>query len=127
MALTDHRVYAVLPTKDLAAARDWYAEKTGAIPSAEDPGGSWYECADGTWFVLTLSQFAGTAENTAASFQVDDLEAVMAEMRSRGVVFEDYDLPGFVTVDGLFSHGPYRACWFKDNDGNIVEVSQVVE
>ncbi len=94
-------------------------------PAKEDPGGLWYECADGTWFVITPSAFAGTALNTAASFQVTDLEDVMARYRSQGVVFEEYDLPDFKTVNGLFAMGPYSAAWFKDPDGNIIELSEV--
>lgn len=125
MALTDFKVYAVLPSKDIVSARDWFADKTGTTPAIEDPGGLWYECDDGTWFVVTQSAFAGTAQNTAVSFEVDDIERAMTDLRGRGVEFEDYDLPDFKTDHGVFSMGPYRACWFKDNDGNIIELSQV--
>ncbi|HEY5889432.1 MAG TPA: VOC family protein [Acidimicrobiia bacterium] len=125
--LTDFSVSAILPTRDLRAARDWFEAKTGSIPTREDPGGLWYECSGGTWFAVTPSAFAGTAQNTAASFQVSDIESVMSEFRNRGVVFEEYDLPDFKTVDGLVSMGPYRAAWFKDNDGNILEISEVLD
>lgn len=124
--LTDFKVYAVLPSADLDRARAWYEEHTGATPIREDPGGLWYDCADGTWFVVTGSSNAGTAQNTAASFQVKGLEDVMSKFRDRGVVFEDYDLPGFKTTNGLFAMGPYKAAWFKDADGNILELSEVV-
>jgi hypothetical protein len=123
--LTGFRVYAVLPSKDLIAAKQWYEEKTGTTPAREDPGGLWYECADGTWFVVTQSDFAGTAQNTAASFEVTGIESVMASYRERGVVFEEYDMPGFKTEDGVFAMGPYKAAWFKDNDGNTIELSEV--
>ena len=125
--LTDFKVFAVLPSKDLEGARSWYEEKAGAIPAREDPGGLWYQCADGTWFVVTGSAYAGTAQNTAASFQVAGIEDVMAEFRDRGVVFEEYDLADFKTVEGLFAMGPYKAAWFKDADGNIIELSEVAE
>jgi len=118
-------VYAVLPSSDLDRARAWYRDHLGMVPAKEDPGGLWYSCADGTWFVVTRSAFAGTAQNTAASFQVTGIGDLMAEMRARGVVFEEYALPDFTTVDGLFTWGAYRAAWFKDVDGNIVEISEV--
>lgn len=51
----------------------------------------------------------------------------MMDLRARGVVFEEYDIPGFDTVNRLFEYGEYRAAWFKDCDGNIVEVGQVPE
>ena len=123
--LTDFKVYAVLPSADLARSKTWFEEKTGAVPTKSDPGGHWYECADGTWFVVTSSAFAGTAQNTAVSFQVIDIRQVMADLRGRGVGFEDYDLPDFKTVDGLFEMGSYLAAWFKDADGNIIEISEV--
>jgi catechol 2,3-dioxygenase-like lactoylglutathione lyase family enzyme len=123
--LSEFKVYGVLPSADLSRARAWYEEKTGTVPTKEDPGGLWYECVDGTWFVVTRSAFAGTAQNTAVSFQVTDIEAVMAELRDRGVVFEEYDLPDFKTVGGLFAMGPYKAAWFRDADGNTIEISEV--
>jgi catechol 2,3-dioxygenase-like lactoylglutathione lyase family enzyme len=122
--LTDYKVYAVLPSSDLDRARAWYEEKTGTTPAMSDPGGLWYECAGGTWFFVTRSAYAGTAQNTAASFQVTDIERVMADMRERGVVFEEYDLPDFKTEDGLFTYGGYKAAWFKDADDNIIEISE---
>jgi hypothetical protein len=48
----------------------------------------------------------------------------MADMRERGVVFEEYDLPDFKTEDGLFTYGGYKAAWFKDADDNIIEISE---
>jgi catechol 2,3-dioxygenase-like lactoylglutathione lyase family enzyme len=123
--LTEFKVYAVLPSRDIAAAREWYERMTGATPVKEDPGGLWYACADGTWFVVTPSQFAGTAQNTAASFQVTGIEEVMTRLRERGLEFEEYDMADFKTVNGLFAMGPYKAAWFKDGDGNIIEISEV--
>jgi hypothetical protein len=125
--LTDFKVYAVLPSTDLDRARTWFEEMTGTTPTMADPGGLWYSCAEGTWFVVTRSSYAGTAQNTAVSFQVTGIEQVMADLRGRGLVFEEYDLPDFKTVDGVFAMGPYKAAWFKDADGNIIELSEVVE
>jgi hypothetical protein len=93
-------------------------------PTNEDLGGLWYQCADGTWVAITRSGFAGTAQNTAVSFTVDQIEDLMARLRGRGVEFLDYDMPGFKTVDGLFDAGGYKAAWFKDSEGNIVEIAQ---
>jgi catechol 2,3-dioxygenase-like lactoylglutathione lyase family enzyme len=118
-------VYAVLPSADVARARTWWETHTGMVPAVEDQGGLWYRCASDTWLTITRSQYAGTAQNTAASFQVDDITKVMDDLRSRGVAFEEYDLPGFKTVNGLFEYGGYRAAWFKDADGNTVEIAQV--
>ena len=118
-------VSAVLPSADLDVARAWYRDCLGMEPTKADPGGLWYSCADGTWFTVTHSAFAGTAKNTAASFHVTGVRELVAAMRTKGVVFEDYDLPDFKTTDGILTWGPYTAAWFKDADGNIIEVSEV--
>lgn len=125
--LSQYKVYAILPSSDVERARSWFQEKLEMIPTKEEPAGLWYECAEGTWFFVTHSAFAGTAQNTAASFQVTGIEDVMSQMKGRGVVFEEYDLPYLKTVDGLFAMGPYKAAWFQDADGNIIEISEVLE
>jgi hypothetical protein len=56
---------------------------------------------------------------------VTGVEALVAETRSRGVVFEDYGLPDFTTVEGVFTSGPFTAAWFEDADGNTIEISDV--
>jgi hypothetical protein len=51
----------------------------------------------------------------------------MVGLRARGVEFEEYDLPGIKTIEGVFEFAGYRAAWFKDDAGNIIEVHQVPE
>ena len=51
---------------------------------------------------------------------MDDIEAEVAELMARGVVFEEYDLPGLKTANGIATMGPNRAAWFKDSEGNIL-------
>jgi len=119
------RVYAVLPASDLQRAKAWSQEKVGMSPTKEDPGGLWFACAEGTWVVVTPSGYAGTAQNTAASFTVTGIEDLMEDLRRRGVFFEEYDLPDFKTENGLFAMGDYKAAWFKDSEGNIVEIAEV--
>ncbi len=124
--LSEFPVYAVLPCSDYARARTWYEEKLGMRPSTEEMGSGWYKCADGTWFILTPSQFAGTAQNTAAGFTVKRIESVMDGLRERGVEFLEYDMGDMgKTQDGLMSFGEYKVAWLKDSEGNILELSQV--
>ena len=67
------------------------------------------------------TDYAGTAQNTVAAFLVPDIRAEMADLRSRGVTFEDYDFGNAKTVDGLLldTDGTTNA-WFKDPDGNVI-------
>jgi predicted enzyme related to lactoylglutathione lyase len=118
-------ITAVLPASDLARAKAWYRDTLGLTPSSEDMGGLWYQVAGGTRFLVTPSEYAGTAQNTAASWTVADIESVMATLRERGVVFEEYDMGGgYKTVNGLLDVEGNRAAWFKDSEGNLLEMSQ---
>jgi hypothetical protein len=67
------------------------------------------------------------------SWEVDDLAAVVTELRLRGVVFEEVDLPDLRTVDGIAEVvGNYpsagmvgeRAAWFRDSEGNLLGIGQ---
>jgi catechol 2,3-dioxygenase-like lactoylglutathione lyase family enzyme len=126
-SLADYPVYAVLPCSDFERARGWYEEKLGLRPESDEmPGNAWYRCANGTSFILTTSAYAGTAQNTAAGFTVRGIESVMGTLRSRGVEFLEYDFGEMgKTQDGLMVMGQYKAAWFKDTEGNILELSEV--
>ena len=89
-----------LPAEDLERARAFYASKLGLEPSEERPGGLLYRCARGE-FALFQSAGAASGTHTQMSWEVDDIDATVAELRGRGVVFEEYGLPGLTTVDGI--------------------------
>ncbi len=124
--LDKYPLYAVVAVSDLGRSKAWYEEKLGLKPKQEmGEGGAWYECADGTWFFLAVSGSAGTAKNTVAGWTVKGIEQVMEELRGRGVTFEEYDMPGLKTENGLMQSGPYKAAWIADPDGNTLEISEV--
>jgi len=121
-------VHASVAAADIERAKAWYEEKLGLEPQKTDPGGGmWFEFAAGTWLYVYPSGAAGTARNTVAGWTVTGIEEVMDRLRSRGVVFEEYDLPGIRTVDGLATwEGMARAAWFRDSEGNTFELSEVL-
>ncbi len=115
---------ATLPAADIDRAKAWYRDKLGLEPVGELEQGLRYE-SGGVRFELYPSSFAGTAQNTAAGFQVDDIEAVVDELTARGVVFEQYDFPGLKTNEkGIATFGTETAAWFKDSEGNILSVGR---
>jgi catechol 2,3-dioxygenase-like lactoylglutathione lyase family enzyme len=124
--LAQFPVHPSVAASDLERARRWYAEKLGLIPEMEDPGGLWFHLAGDTWLYVYASTFAGTARNTVAGWSVQDIESVMAGLRARGVVFEDYDFGDIKTEDGLADFGTGKAAWFKDSEGNTLEIAEVV-
>jgi catechol 2,3-dioxygenase-like lactoylglutathione lyase family enzyme len=118
-------IHATAAAADLERAKRWYQDRLGLTPEREDPGGVWYRFAGDTWLYLYATTFAGTAQNTIAGWTVTGIEAVMADLRSRGVTFEDYDFGELKTVDGLLDFGMAKAAWFKDSEGNTYELSEV--
>ncbi len=123
--LTDSTVTANIPAADLGRARTFYADKLGLTPAQELPGGLVYSTG-GTYFFLYETQYAGTAGHTVAQWHVSDLEGTVSELKSRGVGFETYDLPG-VTWDGEIASlgGMGRGAWFKDSEGNILGIDDM--
>jgi len=112
---------ATIPAKDMEGTRRFYEDVLGAQVLTEDPGGILYRSGDST-FSLYPTEFARTAQHTLGVFMVRDVEAVVADLRSKGVTFEDYDLPGVKTADGIAELGGFRGAWFKDPEGNILSV-----
>lgn len=131
MALTDARIATRLPAGDLERARRWYAEKLGLEPVEERPGGLLY-VVGGSEFALFASGGRSDGSFTQFAFTVEDIEATVAALRARGVVFEDYELPGqdpdtgIVPVEGNYpSKGTgERAVWFRDSEGNMIGLGQ---
>lgn len=126
--LQNFPVHASVAASDIGRARTWYQEKLGLDPKKTDPGGGmWFEFAGGSWLLVYSSGAAGTAQNTVAGWTVEDIEAVMDELRSHGVVFEEYDMPGIRTVNGIATwEGMAKSAWFKDSEGNTFEISEVL-
>ncbi|HCO02797.1 MAG TPA: glyoxalase [Actinobacteria bacterium] len=116
-----------LPVADMERAKAFYADKLGLKPERERPDGVEYRSGN-TTFLLYPTQFAGTAQNTAAGWRVDDALAVVKELASNGVQFEQYDMPGLKTDEnGIAEFGAGRGAWFKDSEGNILAIVQMDE
>lgn len=114
---------AVLPASDISRAREYWRDVLGQEPIVSDEGGDVYDFS-GTTVLIYETQFAGTAQNTALNLVTDDLDRDMAELRSRGVTFHDYDMPGLKTVDGVAEFGGLRGAWFSDSEGNIIAIGE---
>jgi catechol 2,3-dioxygenase-like lactoylglutathione lyase family enzyme len=132
--LSDSKVATRLPAQDLDRARAFYAEKLGLEPSDERPGGLLYRVGRGE-FALFASAGEPSGEHTQMGFEVDDLQATVADLKARGVVFEEYDGPGLSTRGGIAEiEGNYpskhasgeRGAWFRDSEGNMLGLGQLV-
>jgi catechol 2,3-dioxygenase-like lactoylglutathione lyase family enzyme len=121
-----------LPARDLERARRFYSEVLGLDPVDERPGGLLYRCG-GTEFALFASAGVSPGTFTQMGWVVEDLDEIMAELRARGVEFEEVDVPGLRTKDGVAEvagHYPSkgfrgeRGAWFRDSEGNLLGIGQ---
>lgn len=81
---------------------------------------------DGTMVSIYERPGMPAPENTTLGFGVpaDKFDEVMADLRGKSVVFEDYDIPeiGLKTVNGVADFEGSKAAWFKDTEGNILNI-----
>ena len=122
--LAKGKVHPTLSVTNLERAKKFYGETLGlksngelALDHVE------YEAGEGTFLVIYVRPEPPKAENTAASFIVDDVEVIVKWLKERGVVFEEYDLPGLKTTNSIATLGDLKGAWFKDPDGNILAIS----
>jgi catechol 2,3-dioxygenase-like lactoylglutathione lyase family enzyme len=114
---------ATLPASDLARARKYWHDVLGHEPTASNEGGDIYDFG-GTAVLIYQSDFAGTAKNTAMTLITENLDRDMTALRTHGVTFHDYDMPGLKTVDGIADFDGDRGAWFSDSEDNIIAISQ---
>ena len=121
--LQDAPMYSYIPAKDVARARRFYEQKVGFKPGKEANGGVVYEFGSHTACFLYPTPNAGTSQASQAFWEVDDIEREVAELKSRGVEFEEYDVPGGrKSPSGVVTAGGAKAAWFKDSEGNIMAI-----
>jgi catechol 2,3-dioxygenase-like lactoylglutathione lyase family enzyme len=139
MTAADHRsgslarshAIAKLPAQDLERARAFYRDQLGLEPVEEREGGLRYCCAAGEFHVF-LSSGRASGASTQLGFEVEDIDATVAELRERGVIFERFDAPGFKMIDGIVDVGNNypskgtgeRGAWFRDSEGNLLGLGQ---
>jgi catechol 2,3-dioxygenase-like lactoylglutathione lyase family enzyme len=119
-------MYAYIPAKDIVRARRFYEQTLGFTPGREVAGGVTYQFGDHTACFLYPTPNAGTSGASQAFWQVDDIEREVADLKSRGVTFEEYDMPGLKTHNGIATGGGAKSAWFKDPEGNILAIVQTL-
>lgn len=117
--LTDSPVTTILPLIDLKHAGDFYENKLGLKPVGAKPDGKFVYACGGALIALFPRGSATKADHTAISFEVKDIMKSIADLRKRGVVFNDYDVPGLKTVEHVCVLGAEKVAWFNDSAGNL--------
>jgi catechol 2,3-dioxygenase-like lactoylglutathione lyase family enzyme len=114
---------ASMPAQDFERAKSFYADKLGLKPTEESAGEARYEFG-GTGFIVFPSSGKASGDHTQMALEVDNLMAAVTELRTNGVVFEEYDMPGFKSVDGIVELEGEKGAWFKDSEGNLIALAQ---
>jgi len=121
--LANAPIRAYLPASNVPRARKFYEQQIGLKPKEEYGGGVIYECGGAEVFLYPTPN-AGTSKASQAYWSVADVEAEVTDLKSRGVKFEDYNMPGIKMTNSIATAGGAKTAWFKDTEGNILAVSQ---
>lgn len=121
--LSDKDAAANVAVKDLETARKFYADKLGLKQiAAHDKELIVFKSGRSTINVYR-SQFAGTNKATAVTWDVDNVENTVRELKTKGISFEHYDMPGMKREGDIHIGGNMKVAWFKDPDGNILNIA----
>jgi catechol-2,3-dioxygenase len=123
--LGDHPIDVVLLATDLASSKQFYAGKLGLEILSESEEAITYKCGGDSQLAVTKSTTGTADEQTQAGWRVDDLAAELAELRSRGVEIQEYDMPGLKTVDGVADLGFALMAWIVDPHRNALAIMQL--
>lgn len=126
--LGDYPMAGVLRAEDFDRAKKFYTEILGLVEGQSmGSDGSMFVAGEGSMIMIYERPGMPAPENTTLGFAVpaDKFDSVMEDLRAKGVVFEDYDVPemGLKTVDGVADMGDGKSAWFKDSEGNILNIA----
>jgi catechol 2,3-dioxygenase-like lactoylglutathione lyase family enzyme len=114
--------YAKLPARDVERARTFYADRLDLTPFGERDSHLFYEVG-GSHFMVYPSSGTASGTHDQIGFAVEDVESMVATLRTKGVIFEEYEPPpGASAADGIMDFGGVKAAWFKDSEGNLLSI-----
>src|ERR1700719_1522343 len=114
--LADRPIHATLPAADLERAKRFYTEKLGLSQEIEAPEGIFYRCGGGTRFLVFPSGGTASGTHTQMTWNTPDIEAAVADLKARGVVFEEYDTSEVKTINSVATLGQSKGAWFTDSE-----------
>jgi catechol 2,3-dioxygenase-like lactoylglutathione lyase family enzyme len=115
---------ATIAVKDVNAAKRFYENTLGLelVDDSQAPEALVYKSGI-SQILVYRSQYAGTNKATAATWDVgDDVETIVQSLKSKGVAFEHYDMPGLTRKGDIYRAEDFGVAWFKDPAGNILSV-----
>lgn len=117
------RAGAAMPAQDFERAKSFYADKLGFKPFEENDQEARYQVGSSE-FIVFPSMGKASGDHTQLGFEVESIEEAVADLRANGVVFEEYDMPGFKTENGIIELEGEKAAFFKDSEGNVIALGE---
>lgn len=118
---------AAIPAQDIKRARQFYEQKLGLVPGETQPDGGAQYTAGNTHFLVFPSRGKASGDHTQMGLEVEDINAAVTELKSKGVNVEEYDYPDFKTKGGIVDMGEMgKGAWIKDSEGNLISLLQRV-
>ena len=112
----------MIAVKDLDRARKFYEDTLG-LETKDEMGGELLMMKSGDTLInVYRSEFAGTNKATALTFDVDDIDKEVSELKEKGIFFEHYDVEGLTPKGDIYEGERMKTAWFKDPDGNILSL-----
>ena len=112
----------MIAVKDLDRSRKFYEDTLG-LKTKDEWGGEGLTMKSGDTLInVYKSEFAGTNKATALTFEVDDAEKEVRDLKEKGIFFEHYEMPGLTQQGDLHVAESFKTAWFKDPDGNILSL-----
>ena len=118
--LRNAHAYTKLPVTDSQRAKRFYIEVLGLTPAWEKDGHVWFDHADGSSLLIFPSTGKASGDHDQCGWVVDDIEAEVVELQAKGIVFEEFPERQF--VDGITVDGYFQAAWFRDSEGNLLNL-----
>ncbi len=116
---------AAIPAQDIKRARLFYEQKLGLVPGQVQPDGGVQYAAGNTHFLVFPSRGKASGDHTQMGLEVEDINAAVNELKSKGVKVEEYNYPDFKTVNGIVDMGEMgKGAWMKDTEGNLISLLQ---
>jgi catechol 2,3-dioxygenase-like lactoylglutathione lyase family enzyme len=122
--LSEYPIHAALPAMDLERAKRFYADQLGLTPESEGPDGLFYRCGGTTRFLVFPSGGTASGTHTQMTWNTPNIEAVVADLKPRAVVFKEYDSPEVKTINSVATLGQSKGAWFEDSEGNLLALGQ---
>lgn len=119
--LSNETVFAIVVVKDITKAKEFYGGTLGLRQIDENPNGVTYASGSGSLFIYQAPS-AGSNQATSAGWEVKDIDAIVNELKGKGVVFMHYDIPGATKQGDILVMGSRKSAWFKDPDGNTLSI-----